>query len=304
MEGKSIPLGKINIVISNSMAGWTVQKVLRQELRVSRTLLRAAKRNGDILLDRLPVKTNVLVKTGQVLELRMRNQETKVIPERMELNLLFEDTHLLAVNKPPGMLVHPLTTEPTGTLANGVIYHWQQQGITDHFRPVHRLDRDTSGIILIAKNPYMHQQLQQQMMQGKFVRRYLALVGGEVCPRQGVINAPIDLAAGSYIKRVITPRGKHAVSHYKVLRCVKGASLVCVELETGRTHQVRVHLAHLGYPLLGDSLYGGDTVKIKRQALHCAYLAFIHPVKGTLTKIVCPIPEDFKDILWGRAISR
>lgn len=303
MENNSVPLGKIHIVITNSLAGWTVQRVLRQELRVSRTLLRTAKRNGDILLDHLPVRTNVEVKAGQILELRMRNQETKVIPERMELDLLFEDTHLLAVNKPPGMLVHPLTTEPLGTLANGVIYHWQQQGITDQFRPVHRLDRDTSGIVLIAKNPYVHQQLQQQMKQGKFVRRYLALVAGEVFPRQGVIEASIALATDSYIKRMVSPDGKPAVSHYKVLRFLNGGSLVCVELETGRTHQVRIHLSYLGHPLWGDSLYGGDTTKIKRQALHCAYLAFIHPVKGTLMKIACPVPEDLRDILRGQAIS-
>lgn len=295
---KSIPL-----IIPEFMAGWTVQRVLRQSMGISRTLLRSAKRNGDILLDNLPVKTNVEVKPDQVLELRLRQKETKVIPEKIELAILFEDTHLLAVNKPVGMLVHPLTTEPKGTLANGVIYHWQQQGITDQFRPVHRLDRDTSGTVLIAKNPYVQQQLQLQMKQGKFVRRYLALVAGEVCPRQGIIDAPIGLAEGSYIKRIISPGGKQAVSHYRVLRYLNETSLVCVELETGRTHQVRVHLTHLGYPLLGDSLYGGDNTKIKRQALHCAYLAFIHPVKGTLTKITCPIPTDFRDILWGRAIS-
>lgn len=297
--GKSIPL-----VIPEFMAGWTVQRVLRQSMGVSRTLLRSAKRNGDILLDNLPVKTNAVVKPGQVLELRLRQKETKVIAEKMELDILSEDTHLLAVNKPPGMLVHPLTTEPMGTLANGVIYHWQQQGIIDQFRPVHRLDRDTSGIVIIAKNPYIQQQLQLQMKQGTFVRRYLAVVPGELYPRQGVIDAPIDLAEGSYIKRIISPGGKHAVSHYRVLRYLNEESLVCVALETGRTHQVRVHLAHLGYPLLGDALYGGNSSKIKRQALHCAYLAFIHPVIGSLIQIACPIPGDFRDILWGRAISR
>ncbi|MEG6522676.1 RluA family pseudouridine synthase [Desulfotomaculum sp. 1211_IL3151] len=287
----------IPFVIPDFMAGWTVERVLRQSMGISRTLLRSAKSNGDILLDNLPVKTNVAVKPGQLLELRLRQKETKVLPEKIELDILFEDTHLLALNKPPGMLVHPLTTEPMGTLANGVIYHWQQQGITDLFRPVHRLDRDTSGIVLVAKNSYVSQQLQLQMKQGKFVRRYLALVAGEVDPRQGVIDAPIDLAEGSFIKRIVSPGGKYAVSHYRVLRYLNKESLVWVELETGRTHQVRIHLAHLGYPLLGDYLYGGDTTKIKRQALHCAYLAFIHPVKGNPTKITCPIPTDFKLLL-------
>ncbi|ABO49882.1 pseudouridine synthase, RluA family [Desulforamulus reducens MI-1] len=296
MENKCI-IEKLQLIIPQTMDGWTVERVLRREVGVSRTLLRRAKRNRVILLNQLPVKTNVTVKTGEVLELWMGSQETQVVPERMELNILYEDAHLLAVNKPPGMLVHPLTNETSGTLANGVLYHWLQQGTIDRFRPVHRLDRNTSGIVLIARNPYVQQQLQIQMKQGQFVRRYLALVKGKVQPEQGVIQAPIALEEGSFIKRMISPAGKEAISHYQVLRTFNQASLVRVELETGRTHQVRVHMAHMGHPLLGDSLYGGDTSNIKRQALHCAYLAFNHPVQGSRIKISCSVAGDIRQLM-------
>ncbi|SHE73438.1 RluA family pseudouridine synthase [Desulforamulus putei] len=288
---------RIKKCIDEHMDGWTVERVLRQGLGVSRSLMRSAKRKGNILLNGIPVKTNVSVKPGEVLELLMVTRGTSIIPQKMVLEFIYEDQDLLAVNKPPGMLVHPLTTETTGTLANGVLYHWLGQGATDCFRPVHRLDRDTSGMVLVAKNPYAQQQLQRQMNQGLFTRRYLALVEGRCQSPRGVINAPIGLAEGSIIKRAVTASGKPALSRYTVLRRFAGASLVCVELETGRTHQVRVHMAHLGHPLLGDTLYGGDDSQIKRQALHCAYLAFRHPGSGEPVKLACPLPADMRKVM-------
>ncbi|MEW6697877.1 MAG: RluA family pseudouridine synthase [Bacillota bacterium] len=288
---------RIKKVINDQMDGWTVERVLRQGLGVSRSLLRSAKRKGNILLNGNPVKSNVFVKRGEVLELLMEPRQTSILPQPMALEFLYEDQDLLAVHKPPGMLVHPLTTETMGTLANGVLYHWLGQGLTDCFRPVHRLDRDTSGLVLVAKNPFAHQQLQRQMRQGLFTRRYLALVEGQCQPPRGVIRAPIGPAAGSIIKRAVTSAGQPALSRYTVLRQSAGASLACVQLETGRTHQVRVHMAHLGHPLLGDTLYGGDDSEITRQALHCAYLAFRHPDSGEPVKLACPLPKDMREVI-------
>lgn len=287
----------IKKIIEAHMEGWTVERVLRQGLSVSRSLLRSAKRRGDITLNGESVKSNVQVKPGDILELAMEKQESSVIPQRMDLNIIYEDQDLLAVNKPPDMLVHPLTTQPTGTLANGVLYHWLQHGIVNLFRPVHRLDRDTSGLVLIARNAYAHQQLQLQMKKGLLTRRYVAVVSGQLQKNKGIIRAPIGLEEGSIIRRTINPSGKPAVSHYRVLRQMTGGSLISVELETGRTHQVRVHMAYLGHPLFGDSLYGGECTKIKRQALHCAYLALKHPVSGVMVKLVCPIPADMKKLI-------
>lgn len=288
---------KISKVIELGMEGWKVERVLRQGLGVSRTLLRSAKRRMAIYLNGQPVRANVTVKSGEVLELYMEKQETDISPQQMALQILYEDDYLLAVNKPPAMLVHPLTYETTGTLANGVLYHWQRQGFVGRFRPIHRLDRNTSGIVLVAKNSYSHQQLQLQMNQGVFKRRYLAIVKGHIEPQAGTIRAPIGLSEGSFIKRTISAEGKPATSHYRILRRFMSGCLVAVQLETGRTHQVRVHMAHLGHPIYGDSLYGGDLTKIKRQALHCTYLAFHHPVNRNWIQLVCPLPEDIKNLI-------
>lgn len=288
---------KISKVIEQSMEDWKVERVLRQGLGVSRTLLRSAKRRMAIYLNGQPVRANVTVKSGEVLELYLEKQETDIIPQQMALQILYEDDYLLAVNKPSGMLVHPLTCEATGTLANGILHHWQQQGFVGRFRPIHRLDRNTSGLVLVAKNAYVHQQLQLQMHQGLFKRRYLAIVEGQIEPPVGTICAPISLAEGSFIKRAVTPEGQSAISHYRTLRRLMSGCLVAVQLETGRTHQVRVHMAYLGHPLYGDSLYGGDLNKIDRQALHCAYLAFQHPVNKNAIKLVCPLPEDMIDLM-------
>jgi len=284
-------------VIEPVMEGWTVERVLRQELGMSRSLLRSAKKLGAIFINGQPVNSNERVKAGEVLEVCLVKEASSVIPQQMELAILYEDSDFLAVNKPPGMLVHPLTTEVTGTLANGVLYHWLQQGSADRFRPVHRLDRDTSGLVLVAKNAYMHHQLARQISAGRLSRRYLAVVEGHLQEEKGTIRAPIGLAEGSIIKRAVRTDGKPAVSHYRVLRQWPAGSLVMVELATGRTHQVRVHMAHRGHPLLGDCLYGGDDSIIKRQALHCAYLAFRHPVSGQLLKLACPLPGDMKELI-------
>lgn len=285
---------KLSVAIVAEMAGWSVERVLRQKLGTSRGLLRNAKRRQAIYLDGDPVKTITRVKEGQLLELALDRQESTVIPERMDLQYLYQDEALVALAKPPGMLVHPLSFETTGTLANGVVYDWLQQGVQDKFRPVHRLDRDTSGIVLVAKNAYVHQQIQLELQQDQVKRCYLALVQGRVDQTRGTIDAPIGLAEGSFIKRVISPLGKAARSDYVVLRQFARGALVWVKLHTGRTHQVRVHLAHLGHPLFGDDLYGGDTVQIKRQALHCAYLAFTHPLGGNELVLTCPLPEDMR----------
>lgn len=288
---------RIKTTVCQDQAGWTVERVLRQGLGVSRSLLRRAKQRRAILLDGQPVNSNVRVAPGAILEISMQQEVSSIVPEPMDLSIIYEDRDIMAVHKPPGMLVHPLTAEPTGTLANGVLYYWLQQGAPARFRPVHRIDRDTSGLVLVARNSYVHQQLQSQINQGLMCRRYLAMVTGNLAKQKGTITAPIDREAGSLIKRVVTPAGKPAITHYRVLRQLSWGSLIRVELVTGRTHQVRVHMSHIGHPLLGDDLYGGDLSLIKRQALHCAYLAFSHPVTGQLIKLACPLPGDMKALL-------
>lgn len=283
--------------ITKEMEGWTVERVLRHDIGVSRGLIRKAKKSGSILLSGRSVKTCQRVSQGEMLEMKFEDEINSITPQRMSLDIRYEDSAVLVVNKAAGILVHPLTTEPTGTLANGVLYYWMEQGESYRFRPVHRLDRNTSGLVLVAKSAYVHHRLAQQLASKSFTRRYIALVQGTINEAKGTIREPIGLAEGSHIKRVISPLGKEAVSNYWVLRKFGNASLVCVELETGRTHQVRVHMAHLGHPLLGDDLYGGDTQLIDRQGLHCSFLAFTHPLSGLKIKVACPLPDDIKKLI-------
>nr|WP_315989298.1 RNA pseudouridine synthase [Desulforamulus aquiferis] len=178
-----------------------------------------------------------------------------------------------------------------------MVHYFLEQGENIRFRPVHRLDRGTSGLVLVAKSAYIHHQLAKHLAAKLFTRRYIALVHGQMKEDRGTIREPIGLANGSFIKRIVTSQGKEAVSRYYVLRTFKKWSLVVVELETGRTHQVRVHLSHLGNPLLGDNLYGGDNNYIDRPSLHCGFLAFTHPQSSQVLKVACPIPKDMRKLL-------
>lgn len=208
-----------------------------------------------------------------------------------------EDEDLLVVNKPPGMLVHPLTVEAGGTLANAVVHRWSRQGLTARFRPVYRIDRDTSGLVLVAANPFAYQHLARQLI-GKIMRReYLAVPGGHIHPEQGTLCFPIGRADQSIVKREVKEGGKRAVTCYRVLELLPGGTLVKCSLETGRTHQIRVHLNHLGHPLYGDTLYGGSAQWIGRQALHAASLRFYHPRTGALICLNCDLPLDMMHLI-------
>jgi 23S rRNA pseudouridine1911/1915/1917 synthase len=203
------------------------------------------------------------------------------------------------VNKPSNMLVHPLSYHLLDTLANGVIYHWLQQGHSSKFRAASRLDKDTSGVMLIAKNSYSCHQLAGQMKNGLCRRDYLAVVHDRIPADAGTIDLPIGRPdAGSLIFGV-TAQGKEAVTHYTVLQRFAGASLVKLRLETGRTHQIRVHLRHIGHPLMGDDLYGGRLELIQRQALHSWRLEFTHPVTGELMQLEAPLPADMTALIHG-----
>jgi 23S rRNA pseudouridine1911/1915/1917 synthase len=220
----------------------------------------------------------------------------RVQPLPLPLTIVFEDDFLLVVNKPAGQLVHP-TTDPTLTsLANGVVWHLQASGYQACFHPVQRLDRNTSGLLLIAKNPHI-QHLLSSDTGLRLQRTYLALATGIIRPGVDVISAPIGRHPDSIIQRRVHPDGQPAVTHYKLLQEVGDNSLVALRLETGRTHQIRVHLASIGHPLLGDDLYGGSTQLIGRQALHAEGLAFTHPLTREKFHLSCPLPEDMAQLI-------
>lgn len=223
-------------------------------------------------------------------------EKTRVLPEALPLDIRYEDKFLLIVNKPCGQLVHPTHREVTGTLANAVLGYYAAHGIPVAFHPIHRLDRNTTGLVLIAKEPQLHHQLSPKGRK-LFHREYLAMIHGVLSPPSGRIDAPIARDPRSIIRRCVSPEGQWAVTHYETLKSSDAMSLLRLRLETGRTHQIRVHLAHLGHPLLGDDLYGGSREIIGRQALHAFRLSLQHPVTGENISVTADMPEDMRFLL-------
>ncbi|WP_270169622.1 RluA family pseudouridine synthase [Paenibacillus sp. SYP-B4298] len=296
----------LKLTIAPQDEGMLVRTVLERRLGVSRKLMSRLKLTEQgITLNGQRVYTSVKVKAGDELAIRMEKETSDdILPEPMELDILYEDADLLLVNKPAGVIVHPTHGHYTGTLANGVVHYWQQRGEQVRFRPIHRLDQDTSGVVAIAKNPYVHQQLSEQMQQGKMDKEYYAFVYHLPSPSSGTVNEPIDRDPERPHIRIVTESGYPSITHYETITSYGNgaAALVKLKLETGRTHQIRVHMQHLGCPLIGDEMYGlidMDESWMKeaeqaagRQALHARLLAFTHPATGERMTITAPLPVD------------
>lgn len=249
------------------------------------------RRNGDIVT----YPALLTVYAGDVLTWNL-NEKSDIIPENIHLNIKYEDDFLLIVDKPAGMLVHPTHGEITGTLANAVMGYYEKNNINLAFHPVHRLDRNTSGLLLIVKAPELHHKLSPR---GKklFERIYFAIVEGKIKNDKGTINLPIGRDEESIIKRKVKDNGLNAVTHYEVIQTFQDMTLLKVILETGRTHQIRAHFSHIGHPLAGDDLYGGKRDKIFRQALHSAEISLTHPVTKKLLRVTSDMPQDMKALL-------
>ncbi|MBQ1793324.1 MAG: RluA family pseudouridine synthase [Peptostreptococcaceae bacterium] len=256
------------------------------------------KANGKI------IKSNYKIKRNDFIEVEMPEPvELNVSPEKMNLDILYEDEDVLVVNKDKGVVVHPAPGNYTGTLVNGILYHCTDlSGINGVIRPgiVHRIDKDTSGVLVIAKNDEAHNGLAEQFKEHSIKREYYALVEGKFSNPKGTIDKPISRDKKERIKMAINSDGKRAVTHYEVLEQYdKGVSLVKCTLETGRTHQIRVHMASIGHPLVGDLVYGYKRQKfnIEGQALHAKVLGFIHPRTKKYIEFTSELPEYFKDLL-------
>lgn len=210
------------------------------------------------------------------------------------LEILYEDDYILAVNKRAGQVVHPNPRYPAGTLGNDVIAYWESQIQPRPFRPVHRIDRNTTGVVVIAKNTFAHQQLAHQLESRLIYKRYLGFVSGRVKHDTGLIDQPIGLEPGSFIKRKVRADGLPALTEFRVLKRYRQATLLEFILHTGRTHQIRAHCQSIGHPLFGDDLYGGDTSLIERQALHAFIYSFLHPASGRRIGVRAPLPPDLR----------
>ncbi len=301
--------------------GLTLGKFLYGRLKLSNTLVRRAKNAGGLLVDGQPARVGDRLAGGEEVEIRVAAAE-RVAPEPVPLTLVFADAYLLVVDKPPGMVVHPVKGYTSGTLANGVAYHLQERGEAAVVRPVLRIDRDTSGLVLFAKDPVVAQRLARELGKQKLERRYIGFVAGVVEPAEGMVDLPIRRVWGHPVAREValgprtpdqeallaaaeaqgrvrqaewTAGGQRAVTHWEVTARWQAATLLTLRLETGRTHQIRVHMAHTGHPLLGDEMYG-DGGPPGRQALHAATLAFTHPMTGESLRFESPLPPDLADL--------
>lgn len=287
--------------VSPEEAGRTVRDIATGPLGVSGRMMQRLTRSRGISLNHRPAQISRKVRAGDVVAVRIGERPdaagSSLEPVEMDLAIVHEDEDLLVIDKPPFLLVHPVAPHHTRTLAHGIAHHLRATGVATRVRPVHRLDRDTSGLILIAKSAYAHQHLDRQLRERSMRREYLGLVNGELADATGTVAAPIARRKDSPALREVRAGGETAVTRFRVVERLRRATLVALELETGRTHQIRVHMAHLGHPLLGDPQYGGPAVAgLRRQALHASRLDFTHPRTGEPTDVSSELPEDLATV--------
>ncbi|MFC3931852.1 RluA family pseudouridine synthase [Streptococcus dentapri] len=283
-------------------AGIRLDKALAELTTLSRSQANDAIKSGMVKVNGEIKKAKYTVRVGDLITYEEPEQvELEYLAEDIPLDIIYEDADLAVVNKPQGMVVHPSAGHLSGTLVNALLYHIKDLStINGVVRPgiVHRIDKDTSGLLMIAKNDKAHQTLAAELKDKKSLRKYLAIVHGNLPNNHGTIEAPIGRSEKDRKKQAITARGKPAITHFQVLERFANYTLVELRLETGRTHQIRVHMAYIGHPLAGDSLYGSrKTLKGKGQFLHAETLGFTHPTSGELLEFSVEPPAIFKETL-------
>ena len=276
-----------------------LKELLKSHFQISDRLLAKLKNAQKIFINGEKVSDRASIKTGDLVEVNLDFLEnnSNIVPTKMELDILFEDETMLIINKPAGVPVHPSMDHFEDSLSNGIRFYFDEIGLKRKIRPVNRLDKDTTGIVIFAKNEYVQECLVKQMKKNTFVKEYIAVCSGSFDCKAGTIDAPIARKEDSIIERCVSEAGDKAVTHYEVLKNVNNYSVVKCILETGRTHQIRVHLAHIGHPLLGDTLYGTSSPLIHRQALHAYKVKFIHPISLKSIELTAKIPNDIENII-------
>ena len=307
MERMEVPgvvekqIRRVSLTVPPERAGQKVDTLLRKALGLSGTVIRRIKWLPDgILLDGERVFTSRRAEPGQVLTVRLSDPERRsgVVPAPGPLDIIYEDGDMLVLNKAPGVLVHPGAGHFDDTIGNFLLDYFDRTGVEADFHPVHRLDKGTSGLMVAAKHPHAQEVLKNQLHTAEFRRIYLAVCLGGPAEEAGTVDAPIGMAEGSIVARAVGPDGLPARTHYRVLERRGDRTLVRLELETGRTHQIRVHMAHLGCPLAGDFLYGTeDRDLIPRPALHSSELTVRQPVTGETLTFTCPLPADMARLM-------
>lgn len=290
---------KLTYTIQPNDNFFNVKELLKLKFQISDRLLVKLKKNKKIWLNSTPTFVDSRLKPFDIVEILIDFEEKSenIIPTQMDLNIIYEDEYYIVINKPSGIAIHPSILHYTDSLANGVKFHFEQKNIKKKIRPINRLDKDTSGIVIFAKNEYIQEFLVKEMKKNTFFKEYIAVCEGIFESKIGTINLPIGRKENSIIERCVCSDGDIAITHYNVLKSLKNTSVVHVTLETGRTHQIRVHLSNIGHPILGDTLYGNPSSVINRQALHAYKVKFIHPITGLNVEYIATIPSDIKSII-------
>ncbi|MBO5198419.1 MAG: RluA family pseudouridine synthase [Lachnospiraceae bacterium] len=281
-------------------AGLRVEQYLRRKGYSRQNLTELKKFPDTVLADGRSVHMSEKLKAGERLTVRIQEEHLpqSILPVRLPLSIVYEDEDILVVNKPAGMPTHPSMNNHTNSLASAVTWYYKEKGVPFTFRCGNRLDRDTSGLTVIAKHMLAAAILSELTAEHRMEREYYAIVRGRVTPPFGTIDAPLGRKPGSVIERTVDyEHGERAVTHYRVVGEANGHSLVSLLLETGRTHQIRIHLKHLGFPLIGDYLYNPDMEFMERQALHARRLSFPHPITGERMEFTAGLPEDMRRVI-------
>ena len=280
--------------------GLRVEQFLRRRGYSRQNLVELKKMPLSILVNGSPRRLNEILTDMDTLTVHIQEHisSLQIPPVRLPLDIIYEDEDIIVINKPAGMPVHPSINNYTNTLATGLAWYYREQGKPFIFRCTNRLDRDTSGLTIIAKHMLSSNILSRMTVRHEIRREYLAIVRGSVQPAEGTISAPLSRKPGSVIERIVDfDHGERAVTHYHVVEEKNGHSLVSLLLETGRTHQIRIHMKYLGFPLIGDYLYNPDMEYMQRQALHSCCLALSHPITGEKLEFHAPLPGDMRRVL-------
>jgi len=293
-------------VVAPEDAGVRIDRYLSDQCQdISRSYLQKLLKEESVLVEEKPVKSNYKVNTGDRISLTLPEiREPEIVPEDIPLDIIYEDKDIILINKPKGMVVHPAAGHYSGTLVNGLMSHCRSElsGINGVMRPgiVHRIDMDTTGVLIVCKNDMAHNSISQQLKEHSITRRYAAIVHGVLKDDEGTINAPIGRHPIDRKKMSINEKnGRDAITHYRVLERFRQYTYIECQLETGRTHQIRVHMASTGHPLLGDSVYGPAKCpfRLNGQTLHAGVLGIIHPRTGEYMEFSAPLPDYFEELL-------
>jgi len=277
-----------------------IRDYMKENLNLSGRFIRGSAMDRRLRVNGKEVKLNYKLQEDDVIEVTVNAEESQNIEgEDLNIKVIYEDDDLLIVDKPPFMVVHPTKSHPMGTLANGVIHHFRSNNDNSIVRLVSRLDRDTSGLIMIAKNQFSHMNLAKSMEKNLIKKSYLAIIHGNLENQEGTIDLPIGRHTDETIKRAVLEDGQRSITHYKIKESYKEGTLVELVLETGRTHQIRVHLSYVGCPIYGEQLYSdfNDEELISRQALHAYALTLPHPRSGKILNFESTLPEDMTKLI-------